>query len=272
MPRTPQEFAARSAYTKDVGRAEGLATLQGQTDIQTGAQQALAGQQGDIAKALSAQQAAGQKALTEQQARYAEALSAQEAAQALTHLSAQFAGQGQLQQAQQAAQLAQQKQAEAAQSAYLSQQATIQTAAERRRMEALKGLMGQFTGDGGGDMEGEDPMPSPEDPALTVANQAALGQAKNTAGQIGGSAVRALQSAAAGRGLGRSGIATGEIANVLQTGAGQIGAVNQQGLQATLENQRQTALQNAQLSTTRRGQNLSLLGQALGGLTSARAY
>ncbi len=192
-------------------------------------------------------------------------------------------------------------------SATLNQQAQLQAAAEQRRMAALQGLLGG-AGFGGGPapqgpqnpglsgdsfINGKPTGPQPwgsapnegipgappaqqlggEDAAISAqednARTAAFARAKDQAGLIGRSAITGLQNQAAGRGIGaHSGIATNATGQVINQGATQLGDVNREQAISAAANARARASEKLADSTTRRGQNISLIN----GLANAKAY
>lgn len=171
----------------------------------------------------------------------------------------------------------------------LNRQAELQAAADQRRQAAMSGLLGQAIGGasglagqilpgglganigglgvgggvgGPGGVGGED-----------AARAAAFGRAKDTAGEIGRSAVSALQQNMTGRGLGRSSLANQSTGQVINQGATQLGEVNREQAIQDLQNARQRASEQFQGGLTMRGQNLGFAGNALSGLMSGfRAY
>lgn len=154
-------------------------------------------------------------------------------------------------------------------SSTLDHQAKLQAEAEARRMEYLKGLLGDAGGVGGVGTPGsgteEQAISAQEDSART----AAFARAKDQAGLIGRSAISGLQNQAAGRGIGaHSGIATSQVGQVINQGATQLGDVNREQAISAAANARQRASEKLSAATTRRGQNISLIS----GLVNAKAY
>lgn len=159
-------------------------------------------------------------------------------------------------------------------SATLNQQAQLQAEAEKRRQDWLKGFLGggPSNNNGGGGFPGGTASGT-EDQAISAqedsARTAAFARAKDQAGLIGRSALSGLQNQMAGRGIGsRSGIATSQTGQVINQGATQLGDVNREQAINTAANARQRASEKLAASTTRRGQDISLIN----GLVNAKAY
>lgn len=182
-----------------------------------------------------------------------------------------FEGQGNLQNSKFAADAARQAESEKAQSDILAQQAGYQTAAEQRRLEAIKGLMGSVGGggDGGGGPATDPGIATQEDNA----RNAAFAHAKDQAGDIGRSALTSLQNNLGARGLGGSGLATSEAGKVINQGATQLGETSRGQAVDAAGNARARASEQFQGNLVRRGQDNSMKA-ALAGLIGAggKAY
>jgi len=154
----------------------------------------------------------------------------------------------------------------AAQSGQLNQKAQLQAAAEARRQAQLNGLMASLAMTGGGGSNPNIGITSQEQ----AAEAAAFNRAKDTAGQVGRSAITGLQEATAGRGFGaESGLATGQIADVIHQGAQGLTDVSREQAIQEAGLARQRASEAIQASLARRGQNMSLINSALSGLNGA---
>jgi hypothetical protein len=154
-----------------------------------------------------------------------------------------------------------------------SAEALLQSQAEDRRLGMFKPYLDRaneallkFGQPGGGGLPNVNygDITGPED----AARAAVFARAKDNAGLIGRSAVSALQNTMGARGLGSSSLATGDVAQVVNQGATQLGDVNREQSIQDLDAIRKRAAEQFQGAVTERGQDVALRGQNLQALMS----
>lgn len=179
-----------------------------------------------------------------------------------------------------------------------SQKAGLQAAAEARRFAQFSPLMSQFStqfGGGSGSTGVSAPVqfagtpgtpPPPQigmGPAsaptnLNAASSAAedaarasvFARAKDTAGQVGRSAMTALNGVMGARGLTGSGIATNQLGGIINQQASQLGDVSREQAIQELGNVRERASEQYQGALTQRGQDQNLAAQQYQGAITQR--
>lgn len=142
-------------------------------------------------------------------------------------------------------------------------EADLQAQAETRRFGMFNSALGGLQG-AGGPLAQVSYNGSGVGGAEDAANASAFARAKDQAGQTGRAALNALADVNGARGLTGSRLATGSAANVINTGAKQIGDVTNTQLQQNLQANRQKASEIYQGGITQRGQNIQATTPMLG--------
>jgi len=240
MPAPTQ--TSRTSWSYPTPPLTPLQTQQASTGIEAGSQKDLMGAQSalDIAAADKARTFEGQQAqldrATQQALQNAQISEAQRS---------QGAGFGQ-------------------ESSLLSQKAALQAEAEKRRLDAYKGLLGSTGGIGGGTT---DPNLAFDEQA---ARDAAFARAKDQAGQVGRSALDSLRSALGAQGRLGGAYEAQRTGEVIGGAAGNLGEYTREQLMADLNRAAGISDRNVAAGLTRRGQDLNLQ-QTLLGLINAPA-
>lgn len=142
-------------------------------------------------------------------------------------------------------------------------EASLRDKSWQSRFGALSGLVNKQGG--GAAMPREQIQPQTitrevmdPDSGEQAANQAALARAKDTAGQIGRSAMNSLSDVMGARGMGvSSGLGLNEAGGIIGEGARQVGDVNREQQIQALAHNRARASEQYQGNLTQRGQDLS---------------
>lgn len=148
-------------------------------------------------------------------------------------------------------------------------EADLQASAEQRRMASIEGLVGSLNGGSNGPLAQVDYNSSGIQGAEDAANASSFARAKDMAGQTGAAALRALQDVNGARGIAGSRLASGPQAQVINTGADQLGKVIDTQLQSGLAANRAKASEIYQGGIAQRGQNINAT-TPLFGLIGAR--